>query len=94
MSRKLRSSYTTLRKIKKPVMIITKESFSNAINDYQRRIRILYPNGKCVWDFLNGPGEFDPSCFAQYSVDLQDTVSSMECYDMDHGIRIIEVIEL
>lgn len=91
--------FTGINKIKKPVLLIVdrpngSDKFYNKFN----RIRILYPNGKCEWNFKSkyNPtnGKFELSCFIPDRRTLDKTVAAMQNYDRDNGLKIVEVIEL
>lgn len=82
--------YKQLRKIKRPVFIITIRK------GWLLRARILKPNGDCEWNshLWKTNDIFDCSCFRKTGFNLKQTVTAMENYDKKCKIKILGVIGL
>lgn len=84
------------KKINKPILILR----DNHGNEDSMVIRILYPNGRCEWDYFHTihhdyrgverPCNFDLSCFL-YSGEkfsYSKTIKKMNDFDLKHGHNI------
>lgn len=100
-------NYDSLKKIKRPVMLVVE--YSGRFDEKYYRVRILFPDGTCIYnrkDCLESKYEheldYHYSCFLMRDSkgnltayqDLERTVLCMKNYDSRHEIKVKKVIKL
>lgn len=87
----MKKFYYNLLDIKNPVLI---EVIGDR-GDFENRFRILYPDGKCEYDWTGYDGDrMSRSCFAKKPKSLFETLIKMSDYDKKHNLTAIRKLEI
>ena len=92
MLTKQKKIYDRLKKIKKPVFLFV----TNIDYVGRERVRILYPDGNCMYHRFEWDS-FVPSCFVgRYSIsfNLKNTVNKMRKHDKYMDLIVTDIIPI